>query len=132
MDRDEDKLPGNEITEEAASWLLRIRDGFSQTDFREWRQWLAEDSAHAEEFDAVCECWQRSDPLQDLPWPTDEELETDEYDGSSALPIPQELSRRTQNRRRSSWRWLATAASISAVTLVGLGLLRDDVENFEG
>lgn len=131
MDRDDIQTPGNEITEEAASWLLRIREGFSQSEFREWRRWLAEDSAHAEEFDAVRECWQESDPLEDLPWPTNEELDADDYDGSSALPMPRKTSHRTSSRRRSGWRWLATAASIIAVTLVGLGLLRDDAQDFE-
>lgn len=131
MDRSEQKQSGDSIIEEAASWYLRIQDGLSQSDFREWRRWLATDDANAVAFDAVRECWQKADQVDDLPWPSEEELEADLYDGSSALPLPEKPKLETRGRQRDRRYWLAAAASIVAACLIGLGLLRDNVQNSE-
>ena len=129
MDRSQENLPEAEAPEEAVSWFLRIRDGFSQTDFREWRRWLAEDDANAGAFDAVREFWQAADQVDDLPWPGDEELEFDTYDGQSALPVPGKEIRGKERGRGNRWVWLAAAASIVALGLIGLGLLHGNVQD---
>ncbi len=129
MDRSKHKLSSEEITQEATSWFLRIRDGFSQSDFREWRRWLAADDANAAAFDAVREFWQKSDQADDLPWPSEAELEADTYDGELALPVK---SRHRDQEGRSNGRyWLAAAASIVALSLIGFGLLSDDNQDFD-
>lgn len=125
MDRDKESTPKRRATEEAAAWLLRIQEGFSQSDFREWRQWLAEDDAHAVTFDAVREFWQEADLVSDLPWPGDQELATDTYDGYLALQLPPNSVRRVRRRQGSRRFWLAAAASIAAIGLIGLGLIQE-------
>ena len=117
--------PDPAVAEAAASWLLRIQDGFSQSEFREWRRWLTEDEAHAEAFDGVSAFWRVADEPGDLPWPTDEELAADTYDGNAALPLPETLPRSGRRQRGLRQRvagrfWPAVAASIIAISLVGL------------
>lgn len=124
-DRRNKNPTGHEITEDAADWFLRIQEGFSQTEFREWRRWLAEDEGHAVAFDAISKFWQESDLIDDLPWPSDQELSIDTYDGQSALPITKKSTRRIPRRRRGKWILLAAAASIAAISMLGSLLLQD-------
>lgn len=133
MDRDKDILPEYRVNEEAVSWLLRIQEGFSQSDFREWRQWLSENDANAAEFDAVSKFWQETELVSDLPWPSDNELAMDTYDGNAALVLPPNSVPRMRRRPGRRNYWLASAASIAAICLIGFGLVQEfdkDIRNY--
>ncbi len=130
MDRSKHELSSEAITQEAASWFLKIQDGFSQSDFREWRRWIAADDANAAAFDAVREFWQRSDQVDDLPWPGNDELKADTYDGQRVLPLPAKSQQRARGSGNNGRVWLA-AASIVAACLIGLGLMRDADQGFD-
>lgn len=103
------------LTNEAAAWFLRIRnDEVSAEDFAQWREWVNSSPAHTEAFDRVSEFWKRSDSMKDLPWPSDEELDNDNYDGIEGLVPP-------KSRKMSRWRSLAqVAAMLALVAAAGL------------
>lgn len=68
----------NPLALKAAEWMLELQ-GREVSDERlaAWQLWLAEDVRHQQAFDqlqAVQEC---IDGIHHLPWPTDEEVETD-------------------------------------------------------
>ncbi len=130
MDRGDQNRYVDETREEAETWFLRIRDGFSQADFRQWRQWLAEDDTHAAAFDAVREFWQETDLLTELPWPSEDELTADIYDGQTPLPVASPHPVRHQ--RNSGLFWMAAAASLVVACLIGFGLLHDNIEDPAG
>ncbi len=112
------------MTEEAAPWNLRIQEGLSQSEFRAWRQWLTEDDARARAFDAVSTFWQESEQVNDLPWPTDQELEADSYDPLVALSPPEKATLKIQVPKNSKRPWLAIAASIATVSILGAVLFQ--------
>lgn len=127
MDRGKSSRPDSGLKEEAVSWYLRVQEGITQSEFRAWRHWLAEDDVHAEAFDAVNAFWQEAEQLDDLPWPTDQELASDSYDGLVALPLPDVSIQNTVQRKIGRRGWLAVAASISAISVIGLILFQDSV-----
>ncbi len=124
MDQNKSALPDSRMTEDAVSWYLRIQEGISQTDFRAWRQWLAENDDNARAFDAVTEFWQQSEQLENLPWPTDLELVADTYDGSVALSVPEKSIPSLRTHKTGRRVWLAIAASIAVVSVVSVILLQ--------
>lgn len=124
MDRDKTSAPYDGVREAAVAWFLRIQDGFSQSDFRQWRQWLAEDDRHAEAFDTVTAFWQEADQVCDLPWPSGQELQDDTYDPQATLPLPARSHRPMRHRHKGRRLWLAAAASIATVSVIGLMLLQ--------
>ena len=113
------------VKQQAVSWYLRIEEGISQSDFRSWRAWLAEDEANAEAFDAVSEFWQQSEQLDDLPWPTDQELVADNYDGSLALPLAEKTVLKLPAPKRGRRAWLALAASVAIASVLSVALLKN-------
>ena len=111
----------NALSEEATAWFLRLRnDEVSAGDFARWREWVNTSPANTEAFDRDLEFWKRSEALEDLPWPSDDELDSDNYDGSEDLLLPQ-----SQNKRRGKQSRLRTFAQIAAMLLLvaSVGLL---------
>lgn len=119
-ERNGNEPPPERAMEAAAAWHMRIRDGFSQSDFRAWRAWLAERPEHAEAFDRISAFWHDSAALDDLPWPSPEALAGDRYDGSAPLPaaVPADRARRPAARVANRWRFAAAAAVVATLTLV--------------
>ncbi|MFQ5610153.1 MAG: FecR domain-containing protein [Woeseiaceae bacterium] len=105
--------------DEAAEWFLRIMDGLSQPGIREWRKWLAKDEANAEAFDRFTELWRTADNIEELPWPSDESLVSDTYNGCEPLPMPSVAEQRSRQRRYSRRAWFGMAASIAVAATVG-------------
>lgn len=122
--RPETYPPESAAIEEAISWLLRIHDGFSQPDFREWREWLNEDPAHADAFDLVGAFWREAELDGDLPWPTESELAADTYDGTTPLPLPDRTLPVSSPRRKWRYAWPAIAASVLVIIAVGFQLFQ--------
>jgi transmembrane sensor len=61
--------------DEAAMWFLRLRENkVSEVNFSAWRTWLAKDEAHEQEFDEIVELWKACDQLEELPWPSEQEM----------------------------------------------------------
>ncbi len=111
--------PGKKLTEEATEWFLRIySDEIAAGDFSSWRDWINRSPAHAEAFDSVSEFWQQSEQVNDLPWPSESELEQDHYDGKAALPVFQHSD--VHNSQRS---WILASAQVAAVLVLSFGLL---------
>ena len=108
------------LSEEAAAWFLRIRDDeVSAGDFAQWREWVNTSPAHTEAFDRVSQFWKQSDALTNLPWPSDDELHNDNYDGAENLPLPQSLGN-THRKRRRLWIFAQIAATLILVASAGL------------
>lgn len=103
----------NALSNEAAAWFLRLRnDEVSAGDFARWREWVNASPAHTQAFDRVSEFWKKSARLTDLPWPSDDDLENDDYDGREDLPLP-------QSQTAPGWRSrLQIFAKIAAMLLV--------------
>ncbi len=124
MDQAKTSQPGAGKTEQAVSWFLRIQESVSQSDFRAWRHWLAEDEAHAEAFDAVTAFWHEAEQVDDLPWPTDQELASDTYDGFKALPIPEKPLPNVSPGDIPRRAWFALAASVAVVGIFSMVLFQ--------
>ena len=108
------------LSKEAAAWFLRLRnDEVSAGDFARWREWVNASPAHTQAFDRVSEFWKKSDGLKDLPWPSDNDLENDDYDGSDDLPLPQSQTiRGWRNRLRAFAQIAAMVLVVAAATMI--------------
>ena len=64
MDK-QDKQNVDRISEQAALWMVRLNnDDLSERIHQEFRDWLAENPAHGEEFSAVSSMWAAMDEIQ--------------------------------------------------------------------
>lgn len=108
------------LSNEASAWFLLLRnDEVSAGDFARWREWVNASPAHTKAFDRVSEFWKKSDGLKDLPWPSDDDLENDEYDGSDDLPVPHAQTIRSwRNRLRAFAQIAAMLLVVAAATMV--------------
>ena len=120
MDQEMKSSSQHEITEQAVAWFLKIQNGLSQAGFREWRKWLAEDDSHAVAFDGINEFWRGADEIDGLPWPDDEELASDTYDGNARLSVPETTDVPVRQYWNRSRLWLSVAASVTTISLVVL------------
>ncbi|MBN1378616.1 MAG: FecR domain-containing protein [Gammaproteobacteria bacterium] len=77
--------------EQAARWFLWLRDHKADpAKVDVFQRWCSSSVRNRRAYEKVEHLWQACngiDPL-DLPWPTELELEQDQYDGSYALPLP--------------------------------------------
>lgn len=114
------------LSNEAAAWFLRLRnDEVSAGDFARWREWVNASPAHTDAFDRVSEFWKKSDTLTNLPWPTDNDLEIDEYDGREDLPLPQpQTVHSTRGRLRAFAQIAAMLLVVAAATMIAAPRLR--------
>ncbi len=77
--------------EQAARWFLWLRD--NKADPREmevFQRWRQSSGRNRRAYEKVESLWQSCNgvDVNDLPWPTELEIEQDSYDGSYALPLP--------------------------------------------
>jgi len=115
-------------TTQAAKWLLELegRD-LSEERIAAWQRWLSESVQHRQAFDRLQALQECIEGVRNLPWPSEEALASDVYDGS--IPVSQfarglECMRRdSQRHRRLVWTAAfatAAAAAVAAVSLPGV------------
>lgn len=90
---------GSEDAGEAARWLAKLDRGLSESEEAEVRAWLAESSAHREQFLAMARLW----------------------DGMNSLAWLADLSEQRDARRSAQWR-LASASVVVLLTALGLNV----------
>lgn len=123
--------PIDTLTQQAAEWLLELQTRNLNVDrVVAWQKWLAEDVRHRQEFDRVQMLHEQIGQVPKIPWPTDDEIAADSYEG--LIGISQ--WRKKQPKRPRPWatakgRRFATAACVGtvAVALIGYASL-----NFAG
>lgn len=107
----------------ATDWALEL-DSSELTIERtaEWQRWLNEDPRHARAFERVEKLLSRVEQIHSPPWPTQAQLEADDYDGSIPVGARRRRSRpRPFSSTTSAWA-LALAASI-VLLLAGMFVL---------
>lgn len=113
------------LLEEAAEWFIALRsDGVSGERIAEWQHWLARDEAHRRAFQRLESFWQLSDGVA-ARWPTEDEVEQDEYSGTEsvtawrsrpAILAPERHEPRAISRVRArAFRWLLAGAPLVAI-----------------
>ena len=77
--------------EQAARWFLWLRDHDAEPGQVEvFQRWFNSSSRNRRAYEKVESLWQACNGIDacDLPWPTELELAHDQYDGSYAIPLP--------------------------------------------
>jgi transmembrane sensor len=108
----------------AAEWFIELRSpDISGERIDEWHQWLTTDPAHRAAFDRIEAFWRVARQLPDahVHWPTDHEVASDDYDGSTTI-----TEWRRRRRTRLPPRPMLAAAAIAAAT-VALGWIGADL-----
>lgn len=79
------RLENDPLLHEAAEWFIELRsDGVSVDRIAEWQHWLASADAHREAFHRVESFWRLSDRVT-ARWPTDAEVQQDDYSGVESI-----------------------------------------------
>ena len=124
----EDKAAGSAALQQAAEWYWQLSEPeVSPAIVSAWQTWLRASAENREAFSNVEAVLRQVDGVDDPPWPTEEELVADDYDGTVPVTNWREQERRSAHRsgsfgRLSGWlrppqRIWAVAASV-VVTLV--------------
>ena len=113
------------LLEEAAEWFIALRsDGVSGERIAEWQHWLSSDEAHRQAFQRLESFWQLSDGVA-ARWPTEDEVEQDEYSGTESVTAwrsrleavaPERREPHASSRvRPRSFGWLLVGAPLLAI-----------------
>ena len=123
----EENAAGSEVLQQAAEWYWQLREPEVSPDIvSAWQAWLRVSAENREAFSNVEAALRQVDCVDDPPWPTEEELVADDYDGTVPITDWREQGRWAAHRSRSFERlsgWLRppqrvwTIAVSVAVTL---------------
>ena len=115
----EDKAAGSAVLQQAAEWYWQLREPDVPPDIiSAWQAWLCVSAENREAFSSVEAVLQQVDCVEDPPWPTEEELVADDYDGSAPITDWRAQGRRAAHRSSSFERlsgWLRPPQRIWAV-----------------
>jgi len=115
--------------EAAAQWFVMLRTAdISSEDLERWNDW-AKIEANQQAFDAIARRWQHADALRNIPLPSPEELEADDYEGTD--PVTTYIANKeapsakryryfvSASRSRRSL-WITAAAAVALVICAAL------------
>jgi transmembrane sensor len=121
------------VLQEAAQWSLELSTGDIPAErIAQWQQWLAASEANRTAFDRIQSTWSAVDRYAtgSVAWPTEAELASDAYDGSTSVSAWRaRVATKRSSRRGSAWAaawrrpWLAigvTASAIAALTALAV------------
>ena len=82
------------LIEQATVWYHRLQqEKMPEADAAKWQNWLAKSDEHKQAFEKVEEIMQLSCQVDQINWPTEDELTSDDYD--IALPVAQWKTQRS-------------------------------------
>ena len=78
------------IWEEAIRWFLWMKEHkVEATDIDVFNKWQSVNDLHANAYSEVESVWEMCDSIEDLPWPRQDELANDDYDGTYPISLPE-------------------------------------------
>jgi transmembrane sensor len=101
---DTGKIEQDELLQAAAEWSAELSSAeISPRRIAQWQQWLAESEAHRDAFDRIQSTLRAIDRSagENIPWPTEDEIASDAYDGSVPVSVWRERSSRIAAGRAS-------------------------------
>ena len=107
---------------QAAEWLLELQAReVSEKRIAAWQRWLMDDVRNRQAFDRLQALEEHIVAARELPWPSDQEVATDHYDGSVPVSTWQRRQSRTvSHASRLSWaRWTVITTALAA-TVAGV------------
>lgn len=123
----EDKAAGSAVLQQAAEWYWQLREPEVSPDIvSAWQAWLRVSAENREAFSNVEAVLRQVDCVDDPPWPTEEELVADDYDGTVPITEWQGQARRVTHRGSSFERlsgWLKPPQRIWAVAASAVVML---------
>lgn len=139
----EDKAAGSAALQQAAEWYWQLSEPDVPPDIVSgWQTWLRASAENREAFSNVEAVLRQVDCVDDPPWPTEEELVADDYDGTVPVTDWREQERRSAHRsgsfeRLSGWlrppqRVWAVAASVVVTLVVTMFVVQFDFETGPG
>lgn len=122
----------DEVLRAAAEWAAELSSAeISPRRIAQWQQWIAASEAHRDAFDQIQSTLLAVDRSvgDDVPWPTEAELENDAYDGSMPVAAWRARSERTADHgwkryRRRLTVGLAASIVVAVATPIALQLIR--------
>lgn len=132
-----DRQPTSAETEQAAEWYWRLCEAdVTSEEIARWQAWLRESARNYQAFASIEAILRQVDKATDLPWPSDEQLLQDDYDGS--IPVTDWLERQSRNRLAATIlrpfkrllppsapglpkRWLFAASLLLAIVMLPVG-----------
>ena len=125
----EDNAAGSAALQQAAEWYWQLREPDVSPDIvSAWQAWLRVSVQNREAFSDIEAALQQVDCIDEPPWPSEEELVADDYDGSVPITDWRAQGTRAAHRSRRFGRlsgWLkppqrirAVAASVAVILLV--------------
>lgn len=115
------------LIEQATNWYHRLQqENLPEADVVKWQNWLAESDKHMQAFEEVEEIMLLSSQVDQVNWPTEDELKIDDYD--TELSITQWKNQRrfragASKVKRFNWREMAIFSHHPAPVFAGLGLV---------
>lgn len=104
------RIEQDELLQAAAEWSAELSSAdISPRRIAEWQQWLAASEAHRDAFDRIQSTLRAIDRSagENIPWPTEDEIASDAYDGSVPISVWRERSSRMAagraSRRGGAW-----------------------------
>lgn len=100
--RDKDTL----LLQQAARWFTWLHEHKVDPERMEvFQRWRSNSESHRQAYEKIESLWRSCDGIDvfDMPWPTDNELRADTYDGSYSLPLPE-----NKNPLLDDWRFPAS------------------------
>jgi transmembrane sensor len=86
MDSSTRTVEQDPIMTQATEWLLELQDReATEARIKAWQHWLAADPRHLQAFDRLQNLQEHIDEIPALPWPTEDEIAADPYDGSISV-----------------------------------------------
>lgn len=124
------------VLEQASNWYYRLQQAdVSEDDVINWQNWHNADEAHRQAFEKIEEVIQLSSQVDQIHWPTNDDLLVDKYDGDMPIAQWQKQQRAMEidKQHRFSWRdwfvfdrppvWAIAGVSFVLVATLTLGIL---------